>query len=348
MKEEVWKKSILPIDRQAQEFAKARWLKLAKPLKGLGLLEEDVVKLTGILGKFPDISRRCVVVMCADNGVVEEGVTQTGKDVTKKVADGIFRHITTVTKLAEIARCDCISVDVGVDGDCAYAWNKKVAYGTKNIVREPGMTRKQAEKAVQAGIDTVKELKEKGYRLIAAGEMGIGNTTTASASACALLHRPADEMTGKGAGLSSDGLRKKIDVVRRAVDLHRPNAYDSLDVISKVGGFDIAGMTGLCLGGAIYGIPIVIDGFISAVSALLAKRIDERVMQFLFASHLSKEPAARLVMEELGLKPKLYCEMALGEGTGAVMSLPLLDMALNAYKTLPFFGDMQIEDYKPL
>ncbi len=311
-------------------------------------MEEDVVKLAGILGKFPDISQRCVVVMCADNGVVEEGVTQTGKEVTQKVADGIMNHITTVTKLAEVAHCDCISVDVGVDGDCACAWNKKVAYGTQNIAKKPAMTRQQAEAAVQAGIDTVKELKERGYRLIAAGEMGIGNTTTASAVASALLHRSAEEMTGKGAGLSAEGLRKKIEVVRRAVELHRPDASDSLDVLSKVGGFDIAGMTGLCLGGAMYGVPIVIDGFISAVSALLAKRIDENVVQFLFASHMSKEPAAHWVMDELGLKPKLFCEMALGEGTGAVMSLPLLDMALNAYKNLPYFGDMEIEDYKPL
>ena len=209
------------------------------------------------------------------------------------------------------------------------------------------MAREQAVQAVLTGMDLVKEQQERGVRLVATGEMGIGNTTTSSAVACALLGRPAEEMTGRGAGLSGEGLRRKVQAIRRGLAVNRPDPADPLDVLAKVGGFDIAGLCGVFLGGALYRVPVLADGFISTVAALCAVRLCPLAEQAVFASHVSAEPAGALVLNALGQKPLITAEMRLGEGTGAVAAIPLLDMALAVYGEAYTFEQGGIGPYVP-
>ena len=216
------------------------------------------------------------------------------------------------------------------------------------MTKGPAMTREEAQQALETGISMVEELKNKGYSLIATGEMGIGNTTTSSAVASVLLNEEVEKMTGRGAGLSSEGMTRKINAIKKAIEINQPDPTDGVDVLSKVGGFDIAGMAGIFIGGAVYGVPIVIDGFISAVAALAAARICPLVKEYMLASHVSKEPAAHLILEALGLSAPLHCGMCLGEGTGAVVLFPILDLACGVYNGMSTFQDIQVEEYKPL
>ena len=208
------------------------------------------------------------------------------------------------------------------------------------MVKEPAMTKEQAVQAIETGIEMVETLKAKGYGIIATGEMGIGNTTTSSAVASVILKRPVEEMTGRGAGLSSEGLNRKITAIKKAVALHKPNPEDGIDVVSKVGGFDIAGIAGLFIGGAVYKVPIVIDGVISAVGALVAVTICPQCKDYMLASHVSKEPAGQLL--------PLHCDMCLGEGTGALNLYPLLDTAVAVYYGMSDFSGIGMEAYVPL
>ena len=210
------------------------------------------------------------------------------------------------------------------------------------------MTREEAIKAIEVGINLVGELKEKGYQILATGEMGIGNTTTSSAMTSVFLHVSPERVTGKGAGLSTAGLERKINAIKRAIAHNDPDENDSIDVLAKVGGFDIAGLAGMFLGGAVYQIPIVLDGFISAVAALTAKKLCPACVSYMIPSHVSKEPAGQMVLDALGLEAPLHCDMCLGEGTGAVALFPLLDLAGTIYDTMSTFQDIKMEAYKPL
>lgn len=210
------------------------------------------------------------------------------------------------------------------------------------------MTRDEAVRALEAGIAAAEEKIRQGYQILATGEMGIGNTTSSSAVASVLLKMEPELVTGRGAGLSSAGLQKKVQVIRQAVEFHRPDPADPVDVLAKVGGFDIAGMAGTFLAGAAHHVPVVIDGFISAVAALVAVRLAPEASGCMLASHVSKEPAARMLLEELGKSAVLHGEMCLGEGTGAVMLFPILDMALAVYHGMATFESTHIEAYVPL
>ena len=340
---------IKPLNVDAMEAAKKRWDSIAKPLHSLGMLEDAVIQIAGIT-QSPniDISRKALVAMCADNGVVEEGVTQSGQEVTALVAENFLKGETTSCVMCRSCGAELFPVDVGMATDTKVRKDLKVAYGTKNMTKEPAMTREQAIKVVEAGIAMAVELKEKGYKMLATGEMGIGNTTTSSAVASVLLGLPVETMTGRGAGLSSAGLERKIDAIKRAIALNEPDPKDSIDVLAKVGGFDIAGMTGLFLGGAACGMPVVMDGFISCVSALLAVNICPLAKDYILASHVSKEPAAQHVLDKLGKKALLHAEMCLGEGTGAVAVFPLLDMAVKIYDSMSTFGEINLEAYEEL
>ena len=216
------------------------------------------------------------------------------------------------------------------------------------MTKGPAMTREEAIQALETGISMVEELKNKGYSLIATGEMGIGNTTTSSAVASVLLSEDVEKMTGRGAGLSSEGMVRKLRAIKKAIEVNQPDPKDGVDVLAKVGGFDIAGMAGVFLGGAACGVPVVIDGFISAVAALAAATICPLVKEYMLASHVSKEPAAHLILEALGLEAPLHCDMCLGEGTGAVVLFPILDLACGVYNGMSTFQDIQVEEYKPL
>ena len=215
------------------------------------------------------------------------------------------------------------------------------------MTKGPAMTREQAVKGLEAGIDMVRELNDKGYRILATGEMGIGNTTTSSAVASVLLKQPVEEMTGRGAGLSDEGLHRKIHAIERGIAVNHPNAADPLGVLTALGGFDIAGLCGVFLGGALEKIPVIMDGFISGVAALCAVRLCPAAAKAVFASHASSEPAARLVLDALHKKPLITADLHLGEGTGAVASLPLWDMALAVYNHCYSFTEGGIAPYTP-
>lgn len=265
--------NITPPDEAAREQAHRRWAACAKPLGSLGLLEtalEDIAALTG--DAQAPLLPRAVLVLCADNGVVAQGVTQTDSSVTAAVTRNLAAGRTSVCRMAQAAQCAVVPVDMGVRDFAPQpgVLARRIGNGTGDITQGPAMTRAQAEQAVLAGAELVRTQKEKGVRLLATGEMGIGNTTTASAVASVLLGRAPVEMTGRGAGLSDEGLRRKVAAIERAVALSRPDADDPLDVLAKVGGFDIAGMCGVFLGGAACRVPVLADGFISAVAALCA------------------------------------------------------------------------------
>lgn len=207
------------------------------------------------------------------------------------------------------------------------------------------MTREQAEAAILIGMELVREQKEAGYGLIATGEAGIGNTTSSSAMAAVLLNLPIEAVTGRGSGLSDEGLRRKQNAIGAGIAVNRPDPLDPIDVLSKVGGFDIAAMTGAFLGGALYHVPVIIDGLISSVAALCAARICPLVKEYLISSHMTAEPAGKMILAELELSPMLHGDLRLGEGTGAVALFPMLDMACAVYRNAASFAGIQVEAY---
>lgn len=342
---------VRPADAAAMDESRRRWDGIAKPIEGLGKMEQLITRIAGIQGSADvTLDRKAVVVFCADHGVVEEGVTQTDSSVTRVVTENLAKGITSVNRMAAVAGADVLPVDIGVADEIEEPGVRiaKIAYGSANLRREAAMTTEQALEALHTGITIAGELKDAGYDVLAAGEMGIGNTTASSAVAAVMLGQDAEFVTGRGAGLSSSGLEKKIQVVRDAVALHHPDPEDPLAVLAALGGFDLAGICGLMLGGAIYRIPVVMDGMISASAALIAQKLCPAVTDYLLPSHLGKEPACRLAMEQLGLDPVIYADLALGEGTGAVMLFPLLDMAHAVYRENSTFADIQIKAYEKL
>ena len=338
-------------DETARQAAHARWAACAKPLGGLGLLETAVEDIAALVGTADlRLDQRAVCVLCADNGVVAQGISQAPSSVTAVVARNLAACTTPVCRMAQAAHCDVVPVDMGildfspVDG----VLDRRIANGTGDISLGAAMTKAQAEAAILAGVSLVCQLKAQGYVLLAAGEMGIGNTTTASALTAVLLDRSVEEMTGRGAGLSDAALDRKYQVIHQAIRCNRPDPADALDVLAKLGGFDIAGMCGLFLGGAYYRIPILIDGVISAAAALCAQRLCPGSAKAMVASHVSSEPAGQALLEALGKKPLISAGLHLGEGTGAVAAMPLLDMALAVYHSAQTFDGCGIRAYESL
>ena len=343
-------KTVAPPDEAARAAAHAHWAALAKPLDGLGQLETMVEAAAALTGDpAPDFTCRAVLVLCADNGVVAQGVSQTDASVTRAVLENLTARRTSVCCMAAAAHCEVVPVDMGIAGvPVPGAVDRRVAPGTRDFTQGPAMTREQTVQAIAAGIELVRTQKQNGVQLLATGEMGIGNTTTSSAVAVVLLGRPAAEMTGRGAGLTSEGLVRKINAIKKAIALNEPDPEDAIDVLAKVGGLDIAGMAGVFLGGAVYGIPVVMDGFISCVSALIAMRICPAARDYILASHVSKEPAAHLILENMGKEAIIHADMCLGEGTGAVALFPILDLAAAVYHSMSTFDDIHVEQYEEL
>ena len=341
-------KQIKPADAAAYQAASDHWNSLGKPLYSLGLLEQAICRMAGVRGDWRvSADKPGLIIMCADNGVVAEGVSQVGQDVTASVTKNFTTCGTSVAVMARRAGVQLFPVDIGVNAelDCPGLYNRKIAYGTKNMTVEPAMTPDEAKRAIEAGMEMVGDCKRQGFDILATGEMGIGNTTTSSAVLCVLLDKPAEDMTGKGSGLTRAGMERKRSAIRRAIELNRPNPADALDVLAKVGGLDIAGLCGVFLGGALYHIPVLIDGVISATAALLAKRLCPACGDYMLASHCSKEPAGQLVLEALGLRAPLQADMCLGEGTGAVAFLPVLQLALTVYYEMGTYAEAHIDNY---
>lgn len=324
-----------PDDDAARE-ARRRWDSLAKPVGSLGLMEEVLVRMAALTGD-ADVraDRRRALVFCADNGIALRGVASTPSEVTALMARLIAQGRSSVGLMARCAGADVLAVDMGMFTRAEDVRDLHIASGTADITLGPAMTPAQAAQALETGIRLVRESRNEGYDILCTGEMGIGNTTTASAMASVLLGQNPEAVTGRGAGLDDRGLALKRELILKAISVNRPDPSDAMDVLAKLGGFDIAAMAGAFIGGALFRVPVIIDGVISAVAALTAERICPGARHAMLASHMSAEPAAAMALAALGLKPMLSAGMRLGEGTGAVALLPLIDMALETYRGLP-------------
>ena len=340
---------IRPVDAAAMAAAKQHWDGLGKPLGSLGRLEKALIQIAGIQRTGDvHIDRKALVIMCADNGVVEEGVTQCGQEVTATVAENFLDEKSCVAIMCRRAGTKICPVDIGMAVDTPRVEKRKIAYGTKNMAKEPAMTREQAVAAIEVGIAKAEELHAQGYEMLATGEMGIGNTTTSSAMTAVYLGLDVENVTGRGAGLSSYGLQRKIHAIKQAIAVNQPDPEDPLDVLAKVGGLDIAGMCGLFLGGAAQQMPVVMDGFISQVAALTAVRLVPECADYILASHVSEEPGANILLKALEKDAFLTCGMRLGEGSGAVALFPILDFASDIYHKMSTFVQADIVEYQPL
>ena len=340
---------IRPVDAAAMAAAKQHWDGLGKPLGSLGRLEKALIQIAGIQRTGDvHIDRKALVIMCADNGVVEEGVTQCGQEVTATVAENFLDEKSCVAIMCRRAGTKICPVDIGMAVDTPRVEKRKIAYGTKNMAKEPAMTREQAVAAIEVGIAKAEELHAQGYEMLATGEMGIGNTTTSSAMTAVYLGLDVETVTGRGAGLSSHGLQRKIHAIKQAIAVNQPDPEDPLDVLAKVGGLDIAGMCGLFLGGAAQQMPVVMDGFISQVAALTAVRLVPECADYILASHVSEEPGANILLKALEKDAFLTCVMRLGEGSGAVALFPILDFASDIYHKMSTFVQADIVEYQPL
>ena len=340
---------IRPVDVAAMAAAKQHWDGLGKPLGSLGRLEKALIQIAGIQRTGDvHIDRKALVIMCADNGVVEEGVTQCGQEVTAAVAENFLDEKSCVAIMCRRAGTKICPVDIGMAVDTPRVEKRKIAYGTKNMAKEPAMTREQAVAAIEVGIAKAEELHAQGYEMLATGEMGIGNTTTSSAMTAVYLGLDVETVTGRGAGLSSHGLQRKIHAIKQAIAVNQPDPEDPLDVLAKVGGLDIAGMCGLFLGGAAQQMPVIMDGFISQVAALTAMRLVPECADYILASHVSEEPGANILLKALEKDAFLTCGMRLGEGSGAVALFPILDFASDIYHKMSTFVQADIVEYQPL
>ena len=339
-----------PLDEEAMKLVRKRLDNIAKPLDGLGDFEEILEKIGGMTAdERIDISRRAVIIMCADNGIVEEGVSQSDSSVTRDVAELMSEGRSSVGIMSRVIGCDTFPVNIGIKGEAIPGLiDMKVADGTENFLKKPAMRFDDVFQAISIGIELVGALKEKGYMIIATGEMGIGNTSTSAAVISSVLFKMPEEIVGRGAGLPDDAYLHKINVVRDALRFHELDTgpKDMIDILSCVGGLDIAGLAGVFIGGAINRIPIVIDGLISATAALAAAKLMPETVDYMIASHIGNEPGMKYIYDEIGLKPVINAGLRLGEGTGAVMMFPLLDMAVELYNNGTSFEDIKLEKYK--
>ncbi len=330
----------------AMAKARERADSLVKPIGSLGLLEEYAVKLAGIFGKtnIPD-PKKAVAVFAADNGVWEEDISPVPQSVTAMQVKNMAKGITGVNAIAAHCDADVFIYDMGIKGfeTVKGVQSRRVGDGTRNIAKGAAMDIQQAVQAIAYGIDAAEELWAKGYRLVGCGEMGICNTTSSSAVVTVLTQTPAELVVGKGAGVSDEQLKKKIAVVEQAIEVNSPEKDNVLDVLSKVGGFDIAAMTGFFLGAAYKQMAVVVDGFISAAAALAASRFNPAVTQYMFASHVSTEPGFGVAMDELGLKAPLDLQMRLGEGSGCPLMFNILGVSLVMIKNMATFEEARID-----
>ena len=366
------------IETPKNEYAdsvKKHWDRIAKPLDGLGKFEYITARIGAIKGqKDFSLAKKAVLVFCSDNGIVEEGVSQSPSDVTLRVMNNMLRGKSSMAVMAKGIGAKTYIVDIGVDcsledilpekdrDDSAKFLDCKVRRGSRNFAKEPAMTEEETKKAIQIGIDLVGKLSEEGMDIIALGEMGIGNTTTSSAVSAAITGKPVELLVGRGAGLDDEGLKRKREIISRALEKYNIflNEADriidagtkskALHVLQCMGGFDLAALTGAVIGGAVHHVPIVLDGVITMTAAFVASKIAPGCLQYGILSHKGKEPAVEILEEEL-IKAGARCNstiqasMALGEGSGAVMMLSLLDLAMEVYHNAAVFEDLTMEQY---
>lgn len=338
---------IRPLDQTSIQQAQARVDSLIKPLGSLGLLETLAVQLAGITGRIKNtVDKRGTIVMSADNGICTEGVSCTPQDITLIQSINMTRGITGMGTLSRHANSDLFVVDIGIDSDHRdeKLIHRKIRRGTANFAKGPAMTREEAEQAIQVGIEMVEQLVKEGYQIIGTGEMGIGNTSSSSAVIMTLTGISAQQAVGKGGGLTEEAYENKKRILQEAIRLNAPDPEDPIDVVAKVGGLDIAGLTGVFLAAAYYRVPVVIDGVISAAAALVASRLAPLTAGYMIASHISREPAYVLIAQLLGLKPMLAMEMRLGEGTGCALAFPIVSAACAMMNQMATFAEIAYDE----
>jgi nicotinate-nucleotide--dimethylbenzimidazole phosphoribosyltransferase len=323
--------AIRPLDRRAMETARARQPQLTKPWGSLGRLEELATQIAGITAQpMPRLGARAVITCAGDHGVVAEGVSMFGPETTPAMVRNFLAGGAGINVLARLVGAEVIVLDVGVAAELPphpKLISRKVGWGTGNIVHGPAMTREQAWAAIAAGVEAATHVIEGGVTLLGTGDMGIANTTPSSAMVAAFTGEPPTRVTGRGSGIDDATLARKIAVVERALAVNQPDPADPIDVVAKVGGFEIAAIAGLCLAGAARRVPVVLDGFIAGAGALLAARLAPAVIPYLIAGHASVEIGHRVVLRELGLQPLITLDLRLGEGTGAALAMHVVEAA---------------------
>jgi nicotinate-nucleotide--dimethylbenzimidazole phosphoribosyltransferase len=340
--------SIVPLDKEAIAQARTRQETLTKPPGSLGRLEELSVQLAGIQGRpLPYIKNKAIMVMAGDHGVVAEKIGNWPQEVTAQMVANFLRGGAGINVIARQVDARVIIVDMGIATDMKPQpdlISRKIGYGTNNIALGPAMTEEHAVSSIEAGIEMVATEAAKGLDIIGTGDMGIGNTTASSAICAVMTGRPAAEVTGRGTGLTDEQLRYKITVIEQALAVNRPERTKPLEVLAKVGGFEIGGLAGVMLGAAARQVPVVIDGFISGAAALIASAMSSRCKDYLIAAHLSAEPGHKVLLEHLGLKPLLSLDMRLGEGTGAALGIFLAETATRILAEMATFTEAMVSE----
>lgn len=336
---------IKPFDEETAKLADRHSDSLTKPPGSLGKLELIARQLAGITGQlWPDLSQKAVIVMAGDHGVCEEGVSAFPQEVTPQMVINFLNGGAAVNVLARQADADVVCVDIGVCGELEHERlvSRKVVHGTANMVKGPAMTREETIQAIMVGINVVNEKVKSGSRLFATGEMGIGNTTASAAITTVLTGLSPEQSVGRGTGINDSGWMNKVDVVKRAISVNKPDDKNPIDVLAKIGGVEIAGLVGVIIGAASNGCPVVIDGYISSVAALVASRLAPGTKPYMLASHLSQEQGHFKLLESMGLSPMIQLEMRLGEGTGAVLCFHFIDAALLLMQEMATFDSAGI------
>lgn len=343
----------LKIESIKKEFLEIAWQRLnclTKPQGSLGRLEEIAARLVAIYeNPMPEIKGKAVLVFASDHGVTEEGVSAFPKEVTAQMVFNFLRGTAGINVLAKHAGADVAVVDVGVDydfGEIEGLISKKIVKGARNIANTSALTREEAIRCIEVGIDLVKKYRTSGYNLFATGEMGIGNTTPSSAVISVLTHSKVEEVTGRGTGINDRIFKRKIEVIKRAIEINKPVPSDPVDVLAKVGGPEIGACAGVVLSCASLKIPVIIDGFISTAGALIAYCINPLVKDYIFASHNSVEPGHKKVLDFMGLKPLLDLNLRLGEGTGAAIAMTIIEAGLKIYREMATFKEAGVSDKK--
>ncbi len=330
------------------EDAQTRLDNLTKPQGSLGRLEEFAKQLVAISGSLmPEMDKKVVFTFAGDHGVAEEGVSAFPKEVTPQMVLNFINGGAGINVLARHAGAEVVVVDIGVDYDFRGLKREgfvsaKVLSGTRNMRKGPAMTREEAEKCIQVGIGLASEYAKKGYKIFGTGEMGIANTTSSSAITAVITGESVEDITGRGTGINDAALDNKVQVIRDAIAVNHPDPSDALDVLSKIGGAEIAGIAGLIIGAAANKIPVVVDGFISTAGALIAYLIEPKTKDYMFAAHMSQEVGHKAILEKIGLRPILDLDMRLGEGTGAALAMLIIEAGLKIYKEMATFAEAAV------
>jgi len=342
-------KQIQQLDETAMQLARARQDTLTKPRGSLGRLEELSIQLAGMTANpFPSVERKTVIVMAADHGVALEGVSAYPVEVTPQMVLNFLRGGAAINVLARQADARVVVVDMGiaveVDDPSGRLLRRRVGVGTANLAQGPAMTREQAMESIQSGIEIGEAEIARGADILATGDMGIGNTTASAAITCALMNQSPENIAGRGTGVNDDGLKRKIAVIARALDVNKPKANDALDVLAKVGGFEIGGLAGVMLAAAANRKPVVVDGFISTASAMIAASLAPAARDYMIAAHVSQERGHKLMLEWLGLNPLLDLNLRLGEGTGAALAFHLIEASARILREMATFDEAGVSD----